>query len=107
MFVFFIALMIQALIEREIRNKMKDHRLDSLQIYPESRNSAHPTTSKVSDVFSDVSTYTISRGEDAIEEYSDELSSIQKTILELLNISVDQYWHGIPSQSENLGFAQG
>ena len=59
LFVFFIALMIQALIEREVRTKMNDEGQSGLLIYPEDREAARPTTNKIIDAFDGVSTYSI------------------------------------------------
>jgi transposase len=95
LFLFFIALMIQALIEREVRFKMKNCGLPFLQVYPERRDAAHPTTSKIFDIFSEVSTYKISNGITVLEEYADELNHVQKTILNFLSISEETYWSGI------------
>ena len=84
--------MIQALIEREIRQQMRNGALKSLAVYPEDREATHPTTTKVFDVFDQVSTYrTVSRtGE--IEEYQDALSETQRAILKLMNIEEAKYW---------------
>jgi transposase len=51
MFLFFIALMLQALVERAVRHKMKDNKIIALPIYPEQRIAYHPTTSKIFDGF--------------------------------------------------------
>jgi transposase len=99
MFVFFIALIIQSLIEREIRAKMKEQGLKYLQVYPENRNAIHPTTSKVFDIFDEVYTYRISDETDILEEYTDELNDVQKQILEFLSISEEQYWEGISTKA--------
>ena len=92
MFLFFIALMIQAIIEREVRMNMKKNEIDKLPLYPEHRLSYHPTTAKIFDRFSDVSTYLLYDGKKLIQEFSDSLNQIQLTILKLLNISENQYW---------------
>jgi transposase len=94
MFLFFIALTIQALIEREIRYKMKEKEIQSLQVYPESRDAIHPTTSKVFDIFGSVYTYELVQEHDIVEQYKDELNHVQKSILELLSISQEAYWEG-------------
>jgi len=94
MFIFFIALMVQALIEREVRNKMKENELPELEIYPENRTATHPTTSKVFEVFQQLSKYTIVEGEEVSERYQDDLNFVQKTILEFLDIDERQYWNG-------------
>jgi len=92
MFAFFIALMIQALIERELRQKMKEQKIDSLKLYPEERDACHPTTSKVLNNFDGVSTYKIIQGPKVIEEYRDRLNETQKIILKFLNIIQKKFW---------------
>ncbi len=92
LFVFFIALIIQALIEREVRTKMKVHGISSLLIYPEERESSRPTTNKIIDVFEPISTYSIIENEQVVEEFKDELTDTQKTILEYLDIPEIDFW---------------
>ncbi len=46
MFLFFVALIIQGVIERKVRMAMKEKGIKSLPIYPEYRKSFYPTTSK-------------------------------------------------------------
>jgi transposase len=92
---FFIALMIQALIERQIRAGMKDKEIPSLEVYPENRNASHPTTSKVFDIFSDISTYALTENSHVIERYTDELKPIHNSILQLLSIDEAAYWQRI------------
>jgi transposase len=92
MFAFFISLVIQALIEREVRNKMKDKEIESLPIYPEEREAVHPTTTKILRFFEDVFTYKLVKKDRIIEEFRDELTETQKHILQLLDISEDRYW---------------
>ena len=95
MFLFFVALMIQALIEREVRNGMRDQQLKSIEIYPENRGASHPTTSKVFNIFSHIFKYTIVENEKVTERYADELNAVHKSILDLLKISETKYWEGI------------
>lgn len=96
MFLFFISLMIQALIEREIRNKMVENKIENLTIYPESREALHPTTNIIFDRFSSISSYEIiEQNSDLIEYYQDELSETQQNILKMLGIEEHQYWKGI------------
>ena len=92
LFVFFIALIIQALIEREVRTKMGIHGLSGLLIYPEDRESSRPTTNKIIDIFEPVSTYSIIENGQVVEEFKDELTDTHKTILEYLNISESDFW---------------
>lgn len=55
LFLFFMALMIQALIEREIRAKMLADGIESLDIYPEERESKFPTANSVLGAFENIS----------------------------------------------------
>ena len=91
-FAFFIALILQALIEREIRRKMKKERIPCLKLYPEERDSSHPTTSRVLNRFEEISTYKIVSDTKVVEEYRDDLSDTQKAVLQLLDIPEDKFW---------------
>jgi transposase len=55
LFVFFISLMLQALLEREVRSKMSEDGLKSLLLYPEEREADRPTTNKIISIFEYVS----------------------------------------------------
>jgi len=94
MFAFFIALMIQALIEREIRVKMKKEKLPSLTLYPEEREASHPTTTKIMRIFDEISTYKLIYGDGSVDEFKDELTETQQQVLELLQIPVEKFWGG-------------
>jgi transposase len=92
MFGFFIALVVQALIEREVRNKMKEQKIEKIRVYPERREASHPTTSKILDRFDNICTYKISENSGVVETFKDSLNEDQKLILTLLNIKEDEYW---------------
>ena len=92
MFLFFIALIIQAVIEREVRNNMKKNEIEKLPLYPENRLSYHPTTAKIFERFCDVSTYLLVEGSEVKQKFADSLNEIQLTILKLLNMTENQYW---------------
>lgn len=92
MFAFFIALMIQALIERQVRNQMADQKIPAIALYPEDRDASHPTTAKIMGIFADVSTYKLMSSTREIKEFRDDLTDVQQTILKLLNIPNDVYW---------------
>jgi len=95
MFGFFIALVVQALIEREVRNKMKEHKIESIRVYPEQREANHPTTSKIIDRFENICTYKIIENSKVVETFKDNLNDDQKLILSLLNIEENEYWNSV------------
>lgn len=92
MFLFFLALMIQALIERKVRMNMKAQKIKSLPLYPEHRLSFHPTTAKIFDRFEGVSYYHIKQGDKVVKTLRDELSDIHREILEVFDMSENEYW---------------
>jgi len=92
MFLFFVALIIQGIIERKVRMSMKDRAIKSLPVYPEYRKSFYPTTSKIFYNFDGISSYKILKNGKVTKEFKDNLSSIQKLLLDLLDINEDDYW---------------
>ena len=92
MFLFFLSLMIQAIIEREVRLKMSEQEIKSLPIYPEDRDADAPTTSKILDNFDGISSYQIKAGGNIIKEFKDSLTPTQKQILSFLDIKQYEYW---------------
>jgi len=92
MFGFFIAFVIQGLIEREVRNKMAEQKIEKLSVYPEQRDATHPTTCKILDRFENICLYKILENSKVVETFRDSLNEDQKLILELLNIGKNQYW---------------
>ena len=90
MFLFFLALILQAAIEREVRLKMSEQNIGALPVYPEHRIAHHPTTGKIFDRFHDLSTYRLVKGKRVVKEYHDSLSDLQLTIIDLLNAK--SYW---------------
>ena len=93
MFAFFISLMLQGLLEREIRNAMKKNNITSLDIYPEDRESKFPTTNCIMNTFDGVSRYKIMRNDIIDDEFKDALSETQTQILGLLQMSGGNFWN--------------
>lgn len=92
MFVFFVALLIQALLERELRNKLTERGSPPLKLYPEDRDAPHPTTSQLFKTFDRLSIYAITEAGVLCETYHDQLSETHRQVLSLLNISEHQFW---------------
>ena len=91
---FFIALMIQALVAREINAQMHKKSIKFLAVYPESRCSHKPTANAIFQLFEGISAYQIKDQSKVKEEYKDDLSKTHKLILKMLNINEKQYWLG-------------
>lgn len=93
LFAFFIALMVQALIEREVQKLMKERKIANLDVYSEQRSSTKPTANAIFQLFEPISTYQIKQGDKVIETYQDKLNKTQCLILDLLGLSKEQYWN--------------
>jgi len=92
MFVFFISLIIQALIEREVRKSMKENKILSVDVYPEQRCCENPTANSIFQLFEPISTSQITVSSKVIKAYRDKLDETQKLILSLLGLSEKAYW---------------
>ena len=98
MFLFFMALIIQAVIEREVRRSMKAKEIEAIAVYPEHRLAYHPTTAKIFDRFHDTSVSRVMRGDELEREYRDELSPVQREVLDLLGMTEKDYWNSLVPQ---------
>jgi transposase len=90
--IYFFALMVQSLLERELRKAMADQGVESLPLYPEGRRCMRPTTRRVLDVFEPIARQTISpTGSDDFELFTTELAPIHRRILKLLRVPTTDY----------------
>ena len=60
--VYFLALLVESLLEREARRAMEREGIESLPLYPEGRACRQPTARKVIDLFEDVQRHELSAG---------------------------------------------
>jgi hypothetical protein len=85
-----LALTISTLIERTIRQNMKRKKIESLPMYPERRSCKFPTSYDLERLFRDVEKYEVVKGDEIISFPAD-LSSLQKQVLELLDMPFSAY----------------
>jgi len=91
MFVYFMVLILNALIERELRLVMAKNGIRSLPLYPEERNCKHPTTERIVDLFSNLRRHKLFDGGKEIKCFYDSISALQEEILDLFVVSKDNY----------------
>ena len=90
--VYFFALMVQSLLERELRQSLATSKLKSIPLYPEGRRCVRPTTRQVLDVFEPIMRQTLTTtGRDEFEMFTTELAPIHRTILSLLRVPISKY----------------
>ena len=92
MFVYFLAQLVSALLERQLRNAMRAQGLAHIEILPEERPSPSPTIQQIVRVFSSCARHLLlSQKGELVQTFSDPLTPIQKQILSLLAISTAAY----------------
>lgn len=91
--VYFFVLIVQTLLERELRQAMQRGRVKSLPLYPEGRACRRPTTRKIIDLFEGVQRHELCTSGRESEVMVTELSDVQKQILTLLGIPSKSYGH--------------
>lgn len=88
----FIAMLVQALIERQIRAAMAEHNITQLSVYPEDRGSTAPTAARVLDVFTGLARHhLIDQHGRPVQTFQPELSPLQRQILDLLGVPQAAY----------------
>jgi transposase len=88
--VYFFVLLVQTLLERELRNAMSEAELQSLPLYPERRKCCAPTTRRVLDLFEPVQCHELRTDGDA-DWFFTELTPLQRKISTLLGLSPRNY----------------
>jgi transposase len=90
-FLYFVALLVQALMERELRRAMKREGIHELPLYPEERRSRRPTSEQVFRLFAHVERYKLLRRGDVVQVCEPDLTPLQKQVLCLLGVPLDRY----------------
>ena len=85
-FLYFLALLVQALIERQLRLAMKKNKVDELPLYPEERLCKHPTTEQVLRLFSLTQRHVLLQKGLVIQMFEPQLTSLQRHVLQLLEV---------------------
>jgi transposase len=81
---YFFALLMQALLERELRRAMARAGEEALPLYPEGRPCARPTTHRLIEVFSSIQRHEVRVGEGEPQVIVTELTETQRSIIRLL-----------------------
>jgi transposase len=85
---YFLALLVRALIERELRLAMKCEKIKELPIYPEQRLCKRPTTEQILRLFSLAERHTLLHADQPVQSLPSQLTDIQLQSLDLLGVPV-------------------
>ncbi len=91
LFLYFISVTVHALIERQIRDAMKAHGIRSIPLYPEERACYAPTADKILGLFESLRRHRLFENGSPIKTFWDELTDVQRTVLQLLEIPASAY----------------
>ena len=83
---YFLALLVQALIERELRLAMKRENIADLPIYPEHRLCAHPTTEQILGLFSLAERHKLTQDGTIMQVFDVQFTDLQRQLLTLLGV---------------------
>jgi transposase len=88
--VYFVAILLSALLERQVRAGMLTRRISTLPILPEARPTTRPTTPRIMENFADVAWHEFQEGERTVS-FPIELNHTQKMLLELAEVPPTLY----------------
>jgi len=91
LFVYFLALLVESLIEREVRQSMKRRGIKSIPLYYESRPCEAPTTDKILGVFERVEVHHLARAGTFVQTFQPELTERQRFLIELAGVPEEAY----------------
>jgi len=95
-FVYFLALLTQALVERQLRRAMETSGTAELPLYPEERTTSRPTADQVLRLFSLAQRHTLYEAARPIRVFNPELTDLQLKVLELLGVPQGAYRCPVP-----------
>ena len=93
LFLYFIVLLVQALLEREVRRAMSARSLTSLPLYPEDRDCLAPSAHGIFQAFAGLQYHQLRRHGTLMQTFAPELTPLQRQVLDLLGISPRQFTH--------------
>jgi transposase len=88
---YFFALIVQTLLERELRQAMARAGEASLPLYPEARPCARPTTHRLIEVFSSIQRHEVRVGEGETQVMVTKLTKTQRSIIRLVGLDPRTY----------------
>jgi transposase len=87
----FLALLVGALIERQIRTAMREASQKNIPLYPELRACQAPSAERIFAVLADLTRHELHRDGELVQTFEAELTPLQRQILDLLGVSPAAY----------------
>jgi len=93
-FVYFLALLVQGLIERELRRGMQAAGIEVLPLYPEERACRRPTAEQIFRLFSQAERHVLLQRRRKVRTFHPELTDLQRQVLRLSGVPSTAYVRG-------------
>jgi transposase len=90
----FVALLVHALVERQIRTALAGSAAVTIALYPEERQCAAPSAARIFEVFAGLTRHHLYADGRLIETFEPKLDARQRTVLRLLGIPCSAYEGG-------------
>ena len=87
----FLALLTEALIEREIRTAMRTAQVKSIPLYPELRSCPAPSAPRVLEIFNGVARHHLISDDRVVQVFEPTLTPLQHQVLGLLDVPAETY----------------
>jgi len=87
----FLALLVAALIERQVRTAMAAAALNHIPLYPEFRDCTAPSTERILEIFTNLARHQLHRDGVPIKTFEPELTTQQQQVLDLLSLAPTAY----------------
>lgn len=91
LFLYFVALLVQALLERQVRMAMVREKIAQLPLYPEERECRAPSTERILDLFAPLQRHRLREEGRLIQTFEPNLTQLQKQILDLLGLATSAF----------------
>jgi transposase len=88
---YFLALLVQALIERDLRQAMRAAKIEQLPLYPEARACRRPTTEHILRLFSYAERVSMLAQGEVVRVFPPQLTELQRQVLNLLGVPFSAY----------------
>jgi transposase len=87
----FLALLVAALIERQVRTAMAAAALNHIPLYPEFRDCTAPSTERILEIFTNLARHQLHHHDVLVKTFEPELSTQQQQVLDLLGVAPTAY----------------
>jgi len=91
LFLYFVALLVQALLEREVRQAMAREKIEMLPLYPEERECRAPSTERILRLFEPLQRHRLRDGDNLIQTFAPTLNDLQSQLLQLIGLPAEAF----------------